>query len=39
LLKALAPYSNEKGSLRFPFDEPMPWPLIRRVIKALAKPG
>ena len=38
LMKALVPYSNEKGNLRFPFDAPIPWPLIRRVIKALAKP-
>ncbi len=38
LLKALVPYSNEKGNLRFPFDEPIPWPLVKRIIKALAKP-
>ncbi len=37
LLKALAPYCNEKGNLRFALDEPMPRPLLRRVIKALAK--
>lgn len=30
----LAPYRGEKGNLRFPFDEPMPYPLIRRVIHA-----
>ncbi len=37
LLKALAPYSNDKGSLRFPLDETIPWPLVARVAKALAK--
>jgi uncharacterized protein YdhG (YjbR/CyaY superfamily) len=36
LVKALARYRNEKGSLRFALDEPMPWPLIVRVIRALA---
>ena len=37
LRKALAPYSNKKGNLRFPLDEPMPWPQLRRVVKALAR--
>lgn len=37
LLKALAPYRNEKGNLRFPLDQPMPWPLLKRVAKALAR--
>src|SRR5215510_4212421 len=30
LEKALAKYRGEKGNLRFPLDEPMPYPLIRR---------
>jgi uncharacterized protein YdhG (YjbR/CyaY superfamily) len=34
LEKALAKYRGEKGNLRFPLDEPMPYPLIRRVVRA-----
>lgn len=30
----LAPYRGPKGNLRFPLDEPMPYPLIRRVVQA-----
>jgi uncharacterized protein YdhG (YjbR/CyaY superfamily) len=37
LQKALVRYANEKGNLRFPFDEPMPWSLLTRVVRALAK--
>ena len=37
LVAALKPYANPKGNLRFPFDEPMPYALIARVAKALAK--
>jgi uncharacterized protein YdhG (YjbR/CyaY superfamily) len=37
LKKDLAPYANEKGNLSFPFNEAMPYPLIRRVVKQLAK--
>jgi uncharacterized protein YdhG (YjbR/CyaY superfamily) len=33
----LKPYANAKGNLRFALDEPIPWPLIARVAKALAK--
>ena len=37
-LKAeLAPYANAKGNLRFPFTEPVPYPLIGRVAAALAR--
>jgi uncharacterized protein YdhG (YjbR/CyaY superfamily) len=32
--QALAPYRGEKGNLRFPLDAPMPYPLIRRVVRA-----
>jgi uncharacterized protein YdhG (YjbR/CyaY superfamily) len=39
LEKALQRYRGEKGNLKFPLDEPMPYPLIRRVVKALSKPG
>lgn len=34
LAAALEPYRGEKGNLRFPLDRPMPWPLIRRVVRA-----
>ena len=34
LERALAKYRGEKGNLRFPLDEPMPYPLIRRVVRA-----
>jgi uncharacterized protein YdhG (YjbR/CyaY superfamily) len=37
LNKALARYQGEKGNLRFPLDEPMPYPLIRRVVQARLK--
>ena len=34
LEKALAKYRGEKGNLRIPFDAPIPYPLIRRVVLA-----
>jgi uncharacterized protein YdhG (YjbR/CyaY superfamily) len=37
LQKALAPYAGPKGNLRFPLDQPMPWPLIERLVKARVK--
>ena len=37
LEKALAKYRGKKGNLRFPLDEPMPYPLIRRVVRARLK--
>jgi uncharacterized protein YdhG (YjbR/CyaY superfamily) len=37
LQAALQPYANAKGNLRFPLDEPIPWPLVARVAKSLAK--
>ena len=33
LEKAVAPYSGEKGSLRFPLDNPIPYALIKRIVK------
>ena len=36
LRKDLRPYANEKGNLRFPLDQPMPYDLIARVAEALA---
>jgi uncharacterized protein YdhG (YjbR/CyaY superfamily) len=37
LRAAVKPYANDKGNLRFPLAEPMPYPLIARIAKALAK--
>jgi uncharacterized protein YdhG (YjbR/CyaY superfamily) len=37
LNKAIARYAGPKGNLRFPLDEPMPYELIVRVVKARAK--
>lgn len=37
LMKALAPYSGPKGNLKFSLAEPIPYPLIRRVVKARVK--
>jgi uncharacterized protein YdhG (YjbR/CyaY superfamily) len=34
LEKALAKYKGEKGNLRFLLNDPMPYPLIRRVVRA-----
>ncbi len=33
----LLPYRGEKGNLRFPLDQEMPYALIERVAKALAR--
>ena len=32
LVKAAAPYAGEKGNLRFPLDESIPYELIRRIV-------
>jgi uncharacterized protein YdhG (YjbR/CyaY superfamily) len=37
LMDALLPYAGEKGNLKFPLDQPMPYELIGRVVIALAK--
>ena len=29
-----APYAGEKGNLRFPYDQPIPYDLIRRIVEA-----
>jgi uncharacterized protein YdhG (YjbR/CyaY superfamily) len=29
----LAPYRSGKGTLRFPFDKPIPWDIIKKVIQ------
>jgi uncharacterized protein YdhG (YjbR/CyaY superfamily) len=33
LEKAVAPFAGEKGNLRFPLDRPIPYGLIRRIVK------
>jgi uncharacterized protein YdhG (YjbR/CyaY superfamily) len=37
LLQAVAPYAGEKGNLRFPLDQPIPYPLIERIAGIRAK--
>jgi uncharacterized protein YdhG (YjbR/CyaY superfamily) len=37
LAKALAPYAGPKGNLKFPLDEPMPYALIRRIVRLRVK--
>ena len=39
LLKAVAPYAGEKGNLRFPLDEPIPYELIERIVQFRASKG
>ena len=35
--KAIAPYAGEKGNLRFPLDQPIPYELIERIVKHRVK--
>jgi uncharacterized protein YdhG (YjbR/CyaY superfamily) len=35
--KAIAPYAGEKGNLRFPLDEPIPYDLIARITELRVK--
>jgi uncharacterized protein YdhG (YjbR/CyaY superfamily) len=37
LKKDAAPYAGEKGNLKFPLDEPIPYALIGRIVKARVK--
>lgn len=37
LQKELEPYEAGKGTLRFPFDQPVPQSLVKKVVSALAK--
>ena len=37
LEKALSPYAGEKGNLRFPLDQPIPYALIERITKLRVK--
>jgi uncharacterized protein YdhG (YjbR/CyaY superfamily) len=34
LMKAVKPYAGPKGNLRFPLEKPIPYALIRRIVKA-----
>lgn len=34
MLKAVAPFSGPKGNLKFPFDEPIPYALVGKIVKA-----
>jgi uncharacterized protein YdhG (YjbR/CyaY superfamily) len=35
--QAIAPYAGEKGNLRFPLDQPIPYDLIERIVKLRVK--
>ena len=37
LERAVAPYAGPKGNLRFPMDRPIPYALIRRIVKLKVK--
>lgn len=37
LKKELAPYAGPKGNLQFPFDKPIPYALITRIVKLRVK--
>ncbi len=37
LEKAISPYAGEKGNLRFPLDQPIPYDLIKRIVKLRVK--
>lgn len=37
LAKALLPYRGEKGNLKFPLDQPIPYDFIRRVAESLSR--
>lgn len=35
--KELSGYKSAKGSVQFPIDQPIPWPLIRKIVKFRVK--
>lgn len=37
LVKAVSTYAGEKGNLRFPLDQPIPYDLIERIVKLRVK--
>ncbi len=34
LMRAVKPYAGPKGNLQLPFEKPIPYALIRRIVKA-----
>jgi uncharacterized protein YdhG (YjbR/CyaY superfamily) len=36
-MKAVFPFAGEKGNLRFPLDQPIPYDLIERIAKLRVK--
>jgi len=39
LERALEPYAGPKGNLRFPLDQPIPYALIRRIVRLRLRQG
>jgi uncharacterized protein YdhG (YjbR/CyaY superfamily) len=37
LKKALSPYAGPKGNLKFPLDQPVPYALIKRIVRLRVK--
>jgi uncharacterized protein YdhG (YjbR/CyaY superfamily) len=37
LMKAISAYAGEKGNLQFPLDRPIPYGLIKRIVKVRVK--
>ena len=37
LEKALSPFTGPKGNLKFPLNQPIPYPLIRRIVRLRVK--
>ncbi len=37
LKSAISPYKNERGNLKFPLDQPIPYTLIGRIVKRRVK--
>jgi len=37
LKKTISPYAGEKGNLRFPLDQPIPYGLVKRIVKLRVK--
>ncbi len=37
LMRAVAPYAGEKGNLKFPLDQPIPYPLIEKIARFKVK--
>ena len=37
LQKAISPYAGPKGNLKFPLDQPFPYPLLEKIVKLRVK--